>query len=148
MKDPLWFWQFPPSESNPGEAEENSGDIVPLLQDYSPKEEPKEEPNESRQPEKKSKKIEHPKEESKEERHLEELVYKYTKESTEYKEKIWELFCKIHELPPTTEYEEVGPDTRYVRKASLCWITDICDILTDNLDGHFIIRRKIQMLSF
>jgi len=72
---------------------------------------------------------------------------RYTKESTEYLKKIWELFCESHGLSTTTEYEEVAYNKKFFGKALLCWDTDVCDILKYREGGRFIIRRKNYMLK-
>jgi len=69
------------------------------------------------------------------------VVDKYTRQ-------IWALFCEIHQLPATPDPIEVGHTVRFGKRASLCWVTDVCDILQDNQNGRFIIRRKAGMLRF
>jgi hypothetical protein len=71
---------------------------------------------------------------------------RYSKKNNELCQKIWTLFCEIHDLDPNeTKYEEVESDQRFHGIANLCWHTDICDILKYVEKHHFIIRRKTMM---
>jgi len=57
-------------------------------------------------------------------------------------DKVWKLFLDIHQLPENTCYVMVESDKKFVEEASLCWLTDVCDILRRYENGEYILRRK------
>lgn len=71
----------------------------------------------------------------------------WTERYYDYEDKIWKLFCDIHDLPHETPREIVAPDLRFGNTAKLCWVTDLCDILRREADGRLIIRRKTRLLK-